>query len=1496
MRNILFTVLFIGILSLIASPISLASKSLHKANMINLSNNAIICMHQDPDGYLWIGTYDGLNLYNGKDTYVYRFELNNKNSLCSNIIHKISDAEPGFLWISTSLGINKFSLKKRKVTESYPGYMESDLVATDSSGITLAICKENRISCYTPFSDGFRDLPREGIGPQTVRTLFAGTDGYFYLLLTSGILKKLTPDFSNTTFNLLSEERQFHNKPILSAFHENNHIFIVDTDNKLYRQQVDGSGKEFLFDLSGMTNKYGNIIKKRKVTESYPGYMESDLVATDSSGITLAICKENRISCYTPFSDGFRDLPREGIGPQTVRTLFAGTDGYFYLLLTSGILKKLTPDFSNTTFNLLSEERQFHNKPILSAFHENNHIFIVDTDNKLYRQQVDGSGKEFLFDLSGMTNKYGNIIKICTFQSNVYIVFRNGNILDLSQPENTIDTGIGIFCLMNDKRQEILWVGTDGQGIRMFYDKPDLFGSILLKDLPINIQNPIRSLYTDNDRSLWFGTKGDGIVRIQAYDTYPNKKAIPQSAITHFTTADGLSSNRVYSFQRSEFHPCIWIGTEGPGLCYYSYKENRMKTIPQQEDTPPIRYIHSICEVNDSTLWLATTGNGLLKVTLRMDKVTPTISKIQTFPLKNGENTCKEIQSMIYDNDSTLFLGSRGGYGVISFNIFNQKYEFLQTNNLRNPAIGDVLSVCQTEDSTFYAGASSGLTRIKFKRGKIHLRQFDKSNGIANDMIHGIHEGNDSCIWLSTNKGLTKYNPRNNFFHNYHQPYFSVTEFSDDAYWKCPYSERLFFGGINGLVWVNKQTEPEHTYQPELSFFELQMDKQILPLYKNISQNGVTVPADVQSLTIAFVAPDYINGENYEYSYQLVNYNSSWEKLQKTNKVTFMNLPYGEYLLKVRYRNDVIDSSAKEYTLPIKVLPPIYLSSLAIFTYLFIGTVLIIIAIYRIHYQILKKQKQIADKIKEEQKEKLYESKLNFFTHITHELCTPLTLINGVENYIQAYAATSKDKTLEKYTSVLRENVEELNGLIQEILDFRKAEDAGFSHTHIRRVSVSSLLRTQFEWFYPLSEQHQIQFKIDAPKELYWNTDSVYFKKILANLISNAFKYTEDGGTVRISLHEEENFLVLKVYNTGKGIEEADMQNIFDRYRILGTMDNDDNRQNTARNGLGLFICHSLVQSLGGKIDIESEVGQYAEFTVTLPFGIVEESSDDTIDEDIPVSLPSPNTDIQKPQISHTAQKETEDKPMILVIDDHKDIVWLITETLSSEYQVQEAYNAEEALEFLKQYTPSLIITDIMMPNIDGLELISLIKENRYTRHIPLIIVSAKISDQEQAAGLNIGADAYLTKPFSPTVLLSVVNRLMTNQRELKEYFYSPESAYQYTEGQLLHQEDKEFLDAVTAIIKENVSKEGLGPELVADALNINTRILYRRFKKISTMTPSDFIKDYRLNYAAQLLVNTNMSVQEIIYNVGISNKSYFYREFARKYNMTPKEYRTKEA
>ena len=250
------------------------------------------------------------------------------------------------------------------------------------------------------------------------------------------------------------------------------------------------------------------------------------------------------------------------------------------------------------------------------------------------------------------------------------------------------------------------------------------------------------------------------------------------------------------------------------------------------------------------------------------------------------------------------------------------------------------------------------------------------------------------------------------------------------------------------------------------------------------------------------------------------------------------------------------------------------------------------------------------------------------------------------------------------------------------------------------------------------------------------------------------------------------------------------------------------------------------------------------------------------------------------------------DKPIVLVVDDNKDIVWLISDMLSAEFDVRGAYTVEEAQRIIENQSPALIITDIMMPDIDGMEFINRLKADKFTKHIPLIIISAKISEKDQAAGFDIGADAYLTKPFSSLVLSSVVNRLLAVKTGLKDYYYSPESAYEYTDGQLIHQEDKDFMDSVTSIITENIEAENLRPEFIADKLGMNTRNLYRKFKKITNLSPNDYIKDYRFIYAAKLLISTNLTIQEVIYKVGITNKSYFYREFFKKYNVTPKEYR----
>ena len=846
---------------------------------------------------------------------------------------------------------------------------------------------------------------------------------------------------------------------------------------------------------------------------------------------------------------------------------------------------------------------------------------------------------------------------------------------------------------------------------------------------------------------------------------------------------------------------------------------------------------------------------------------------------------------MSYDDEaSLLYLGSRGGYGLVRFNLLTKKYEFIPMNNAGNRAVGDVLCMCYSKDSTFYLGASSGMTQMKLHSGNpAEVRQYSRIDGIKNDMVHGILEDSDGCVWLSTNKGLTKYNPHNRFFHNYESPDLDVTEFSDDAYWKCPYTGKLFFGGINGVIWVDPQNDRQENYKPALHFFEMKMGHETHSLYDYTDQKTgyVTIPPNISTFSISFVATDYIHGENYEYSYLLENYNTSWTELQKDNEVVFTKLPYGNYVLKVRYKNDVFDSDAKEYFLHIRVLPPWYRGSWAMIAYGLVLATICLGIVYWLRRRIVEKQAEVARKIREEQKEKLYEAKLNFFANITHELCTPLTLINGVNDYIKISADRLADGKLEKYARILGENVTNLNELIQEILDIRKIEEVGFSHIQIKRVSVSSLIRKQCESFIPVAEQNGINFTFsDVDKPVYWNTDVPSLKKIIRNLVSNAFKYTEQKGTIDVSVRIENESLIIKVYNTGKGIAEADLKTIFDRFHILGDLDGNNYTQMTSRNGLGLFICHSMVQLLRGEINVESKEGESAGFIVTLPYLEVEEMDlDEQADEEVPVAQP----------VAAEATAETTGNignPVILVVDDNRDIVWLIKETLSSEYAVREAFNAEEALALMDQQTPDLIITDIMMPSMDGFALISRIKSDKFTRHIPLIVVSAKVSESEQAEGLDLGADVYLTKPFSSVVLHSVVNRLMANKKELKDYYYSPESAYEQSGGQLIHQEDKEFMDSVTAIIKENLAQDTLRPELIADKLGMNTRALYRRFKKISLLTPSDFIKDYRMMHAARLLVTTNLSVQEIIYQVGISNKSYFYREFSAKYGVTPGEYR----
>jgi YesN/AraC family two-component response regulator len=370
---------------------------------------------------------------------------------------------------------------------------------------------------------------------------------------------------------------------------------------------------------------------------------------------------------------------------------------------------------------------------------------------------------------------------------------------------------------------------------------------------------------------------------------------------------------------------------------------------------------------------------------------------------------------------------------------------------------------------------------------------------------------------------------------------------------------------------------------------------------------------------------------------------------------------------------------------------------------------------------------------------------------------------------------------------------------------------------------------------------------------------------------------------IEIKAYIEEDQLKLLVYNTGAGIEESEIPHIFNRFRISNSAEKDTNIQAASRTGLGLSICKGLVNTLKGTIDVKSEVGKYVKFTVSLPR--IKEKFSQCMDKTVKSPI-------------ETNKNEAFDelsKPKILVVDDNNDITWLIAHTLTPEFHIRQASSAKEALEMIKETTPDLIITDIVMPEMSGLEFTKQIKSESYSRSIPVVIVSAKVTQAEQAEGFKTGADAYLTKPFTPQLLKSVVHRFLINKREMKNYYQSSESIYEYSEGKLIHEEDKELMKKVVAVIKENIENESLRPAFIANQLGMNVRSFYQYFKNISSLSPSDFIKNFRLNYAATMLLTTKLTVQEIIYKTGMTNKSYFYREFAKKYNKTPREYRDQE-
>lgn len=1266
---------------------------------------------------------------------------------------------------------------------------------------------------------------------------------------------------------------------------------FANLNNRLSGNLIDRvmEGEE---DVLWIQTNYGldRFDTRRQTIQSFKQFKDINFMDKSPAGDYFIVKDDGYIYYYSPGADDFQRLNVEKIDFDKVQLLKVDSSGILWVISSGNDNRSYVIEKNGDQVSLVPCNYFNHPEPILWAFVEEGMLYFIDRTYSLYECELRNRRIYYVADLEEEIHHRGEVSSIIKQKNDFFIGFKNSGLIRLEYLSNSkvkyavhpIDIQSGIFCLMKDRFQDVIWVGTDGQGIYMCFTNEFSIHNVLLDTPEYKVNNPVRSLFLDQEKALWIGTKGDGIVRMA--DFYKDGKTASQ--IERFSTANSaLSHNSVYSFASSRWDR-LWIGTED-GLNYYSYPEKALKEFPVWADDKTVKYVHSILEPNDSTLWIATVGEGIVRIILDTSGYSPKVKSAKRFVLDGGKRASNYFFVSFQENDSTVWFGNRG-YGAYKMDTHTCELTPCRIDGVvKNQMVNDIFAIYKNNEG-YWFGTSYGLARLFQDK----YRVYNEMDGFPNNTIHGILEGKDNHLWLSTNQGVVRFNVQDNTVQTYRQQSgLSVTEFSDGAFFKDEHTGTLFFGGTNGFITISENERSSEEYMPELYFNRLSIfgkEYNIYDFLKGGRKEELVLDYSQNFFNLSFLAIDHINGNNYTYFYKIDELSDSWIENGLSTTAAFSNLSPGEYTLLVKYRSNITGKESGPYSLIIRITPPWYMTIYAYIVYFLLSAAFVAGCVWLLLNRYRMKRNAMIEQMNRQQREELYESKLRFFTNITHEFCTPLTLISGPCEKILSYNRI--DGYIHKYASMIQQNALKLNALILELIEFRRLE-TGNKLLNVRRVPVAEQVRSIAESFGELVESRGINYRLQLEENVCWNTDTSCLSKIVGNLISNAFKYTPENGSITVELFVNDGQLCFRVSNTGKGIKEADLTKIFDRYKILDNFEVQNKNGISPRNGLGLAICHSMVNLLNGQIHVSSIPNEVTTFEVLLP--MMEVSSD--VEEEKLAEEPALLSDEKIMELQNTSSEFDKNKQTIMIIDDDPSMLWFVTEIFVGKYNVVPLYSADEALKQLALQFPDLIISDVMMPGMDGMSFAKKLKSDKLLSRIPLVLLSALNNIDEQTRGIESGAEAYITKPFNVEYLEKVVKRLLQREEDLKEYYSSILSAFELDDGHFMHKEDKSFFEKMMQNIDSHIQDSELSVELLSNSLGYSTRQFYRRLKSITDKTPADIIREYRLTIVERLLLTTQLSIEEIMDKTGFNNRGTFYKAFSQKFKMTPKQFRNQK-
>ncbi|MDW5290266.1 two-component regulator propeller domain-containing protein [Formosa sp. PL04] len=1349
-------------------------------NEDGLSSNSVLEVFQDSDGFLWFGTIDGLNKYNGYEFEIFRQVLNDSTSLSNNRINAIKEDSNGNLWIGTNNGLNFFN----KNTKTFA-----------------------QIKLY--------EAPLKDINPRKIvnSLLYDEIENELWVGTNSGLVK-----INFTETDTISHKMKFvhyYSDSIDKNTIDNNNInSIVQDKNGVVWVETNG---EYLNKYNLETNNFDRILIRSK------SHYELD------------------------------HIPKR---------LYIDSDNDFWI----------GNDMSNIIFwNRLE-----------NTFEQ---ISLTEKSIPIYNFYQDSSGIVWM-----LTDGYGIYLYDKTNGQLQHLKHDNSD--PFSLPNNQVSKVI-------EDKDGVFWIATYNEGVSKLDFKKSSFGHYYYqegRERGLN-EKIVQSVLQDSKQRIWISTYNGGLNLFEEADrTFQSFSSNPNDT-------NSLSSNKImYTFEDSDGY--IWVCTLDKGVNRFDPETHKFKRFEHSElNTATVgqNSVWSGAEDKKQRIWFGLLDEGLDVYDMND----------QTFyHYKIGDNTesgllSNFIPSLIIDSKNRLLLGTALGLNYVNLDSLSQripeKIDFKSVNI--NGITGNRINYI-TEDHLhhIWLGTDNGIFKLDSDLNLI--KSYFSQEGLPNNLITGIKEDLNHNFWITSKSGLSFLNPETDQFKNFNtHDGIQGVEYQSKSIDRTK-DGRIIVGGINGFnifqpsdITITTSTK----LYPKISALKVN-NKYIkagerintkFVLSKPISETEkLVLNYNQTNLSFDFIALHFQNQEQVRYAYKMEGLDNEYIRSGINRSVNYSNLQPGLYTFKVKASVNGDWDSAPISSIDIRLNSPPWKtwSAYTIYAILFIGLLWYL-------------NRFFTNRIKDEKEREFGQMKLEFFINVSHEFRTPLTLIlNPLDKLISGIDDPELVKTS---AHSIQRSARRLLYLVNQLLDYRKME-VGMAPLQVQKGDIIKFSNDIFSLFQGLATKKNIEYTFTTSSDQlfsFYDFDKV--EKILTNLISNAIKFTNNGGEINVSVNKVlekksgskiigkhkklTNYIEIIVEDTGIGLDKEQLKKVFSRFYNV-----DINKTGT---GIGLNFSKGLVELHGGEIFVESEFGKGSKFVVRIPYNKKAESSvvEDIKDEFLINSMKSVEYDMLISEdtqeiVDKESSTEKKDFPKVLIVEDNKELREHLKNELRDHYEIIEAVNGEEGLKKVLKHYPDIVVSDVMMPKMDGFELCKRIKSEFETCHIPVILLTARALEEDRIEGYKTGADGYLGKPFNLNVLKARIANLLESKRVIREKFSKLGAVIAPSEA-TSNSIDEAFLEKTTKIILDNISNTEFKLEHLLKEVGIGRSQFYRKIQSITGQNPSNFIRTIRLKYASDLLLQDANTIKEVTHLAGFNSAAYFGKTFKELYNMTPSEY-----